>query len=292
MVSNISDNIIYIYASVYNNGNTVERCIDSLAPLMPYKMFIVDNYSSDGTYEKLRKYKQIVVVQNKCTLGKGRNLAMNMALRLANSDDPMFIMDLDNMLKPLAIRRIKRKINNLEDNTFYWWVCMGKSSVHAKVPWRDLISGEEVEHEAHAISLGIKTHHFDTVTVYNHLIKDLGGSPDLSFSQRQQRYAKGFIGKSIRLYRCLIDAQRGYAFKSVGDFLANSTNKESNGTPRSSRSLKKDALHMIMYYIAYTSAYVIAHILGVYSYDKKLNNLELADKSPLKITDPWRMDGN
>ena len=276
---------------MYNNGNTVGRYIDSLAPLMPYKMFIVDNYSTDGTYEKLRKYKRIVVVQNKCTLGKGRNLAMKMALKFAKPDDPMFIMDLDNMLKPLVIRNIKRRIRNLRGNTFYW-MRIGKSSVRARVPWRDLISGEEVEHEAHAISLGIETHHFDTVTVYKHLIKDLGGSPDLSFAQRQQRYAKRFIARSVRLYRCLIDAQRRYAFKSVGDFLANSTNKESDGTPRSSSSLKKDALHMIMYHIAYTSVLIIAHVLGVYSYDKKLNDLKFSDKSSLKITDSWGTDDN
>lgn len=276
----LGDYILYIYSSVYNNSNTVDRSIKSLEPLMPYKMFVVDNYSNDGTYEKLKKYEQIVTVQRRCTLGRGRDLAMNMALKEATPNDPMFLVDLDNVFTDLVITDIKMKMKRLKNDTFYWVGCLGKASTHAKVPWNDLIFGEEMEHGAHAISLGIETHYLDIKTFYTY-IEDIGGSPKLSVAERQFRYAHGFMRKMVRLYRCLIDAERAYAFKSPYDFIKNSLAKTSDDNPRSTSSLKKGIFYLVAYYIAYTSAFVIAKLLGVYSYDKKLNNQDYVTNSNL-----------
>lgn len=267
---------------MYNNASTVERSIDSLKQLMPYKMFVVDNYSTDGTFEKFKKYKQVVAIQQKCTLGKGRNLAMGMALKEAMPDDPMFTMDLDNELTQVAIKDILIRIKKMKNNTFYWIGCLGKASAHAKVSWKDLFCGEEVEHSAHAISLGIEMHYFDAKTFYSY-VNDLGANPDLSLAQRQLRYTKGFIGKGIRLYKCLISLERGYAYKSPKEFIAVSLNKKNDGTPRSTSSLKKGKLHILTYYLAYTSAFLIAKLLGIYNYDKKLNNHDYIKSSSLSI---------
>jgi len=55
--------LISIYATVYNNAYIVEQSITSLIKALPnfeenYELVIVDNFSTDGTWEKLQKLKR------------------------------------------------------------------------------------------------------------------------------------------------------------------------------------------------------------------------------------------
>ena len=71
--------LISIYGTVFNNSNVIRKSINSIISKLPdfkkrFEMIIVDNYSSDGTYEILKEYQKeypnITVIQEKCTRGK------------------------------------------------------------------------------------------------------------------------------------------------------------------------------------------------------------------------------
>lgn len=72
----------------YNNIKVIEACIDSVLKTtkdMDFKLFVVDNGSTDGTKELIRrKYKEVVLLAGKKNLGFGR--ANNAVLNRIDSD--------------------------------------------------------------------------------------------------------------------------------------------------------------------------------------------------------------
>jgi len=73
--------LVSIYTTVYNSVRTVEKSIASIAKQLrglDYEIVVVDNYSSDGTYEKLvelSKYYPIHIHRYRCSRGLGRRVA-------------------------------------------------------------------------------------------------------------------------------------------------------------------------------------------------------------------------
>jgi glycosyltransferase involved in cell wall biosynthesis len=69
---------ICIYGTVYNNVHSVEKSVESVwRP--EYDIVIVDNYSTDGTWEKLlglRKEFNIKLYRYRCSRGLGRHIAL------------------------------------------------------------------------------------------------------------------------------------------------------------------------------------------------------------------------
>ena len=81
--------LISIYGTVLNNGYVIEESIRSLAGVLPnfserYELVIVDNYSTDGTWEKLlrlkREFKNLRLFRNKCSRSRGRDLALKQTI--------------------------------------------------------------------------------------------------------------------------------------------------------------------------------------------------------------------
>ncbi|BFH72199.1 hypothetical protein SJAV_01430 [Sulfurisphaera javensis] len=69
---------ICVYGTVFNNVNTVEASIKSVWK-PNYTIIITDNYSTDGTWEKLQEMKKeynIVLYRLKSTRGKGRDYSL------------------------------------------------------------------------------------------------------------------------------------------------------------------------------------------------------------------------
>jgi glycosyltransferase involved in cell wall biosynthesis len=71
-------------STVYNNYNTIEHGILSLIKAVKrldvrYEIVVVDNFSSDGTYELLlrlrREIPTLKIIRKKCSRGSGRQLA-------------------------------------------------------------------------------------------------------------------------------------------------------------------------------------------------------------------------
>jgi len=81
----MNEPLISIYTTVYNNARTVERSIESIIKQLEgfsYEIVVVDNFSTDGTYEKLvelsKKYP-IRVYRYHCNRGLGRRLAARLS---------------------------------------------------------------------------------------------------------------------------------------------------------------------------------------------------------------------
>lgn len=75
---------ISVYTTVYNSVMTVEQSIKSISEALKginYEIVVVDNYSVDGTYEKIvemSKYYPIRVFRYKSTRGLGRRIAASL----------------------------------------------------------------------------------------------------------------------------------------------------------------------------------------------------------------------
>ncbi|MEM3846191.1 MAG: glycosyltransferase [Candidatus Parvarchaeota archaeon] len=94
--------MLYIYGTVYNNANRVKQSMGSMMKINVEKsIYIIDNYSTDGTYEILKelskKYPNIYIKREKCSRGKGRQLAIEIGKNKADDNDLFMTFDLDTI---------------------------------------------------------------------------------------------------------------------------------------------------------------------------------------------------
>lgn len=70
-----------VCATVYNSAQIIEEAIDPLLNLDEnFEIVIVDNYSIDGTFEKLKNYEpRIKLYQRKCSRGLGKQVAIQLS---------------------------------------------------------------------------------------------------------------------------------------------------------------------------------------------------------------------
>jgi len=77
--------LISVYTTVYNSVRTVEKSIESIARQLKglsYEIVVVDNYSTDGTYEKLIELSSRYPVRTyryRCSRGLGRRIAAKLS---------------------------------------------------------------------------------------------------------------------------------------------------------------------------------------------------------------------
>jgi glycosyltransferase involved in cell wall biosynthesis len=247
-----------LYGTVFENADLVDRCIRSLRKLEPYELYAVDNYSNDGTYEKLRRYKNIILTRAKCTRGEGRTIALKMLLKDANDNDPVMYIDLDAIYGKLFISTVLKQVRLLRHGELrLLFTQLSTAKTNKGLPWRNLNVGEDWERLARAKSSGIKIVPAREVGEVN------VNSPDwfknrkgesLRYYERERRYSSNLISHSIRIFKMMIDYERGVACKSFGEYY-----KRSSGKGISS-------------YMAFRLAYMIAHVLGIYSYSERYDN--------------------
>ena len=254
---------LFIYGTVFNNANRVKACISSLAPLGYKRMFIVDNYSTDGTYEILENIGDLTVVRKKCPHGLGRQIALENALKEAKNNDLLMYIDFDTVYNSKYITLIKKYIETLKENEVFIFGMLSKAKANRSVHWRNLFTSEDLERYAHFKSQGYKLvmdkEKFDIVYGGKGLINSYyqnDNSVGENFYDRHKRYKTSSFGFGIRMFRILIDNERGAAFKSFSEFYSSS----------SSKNIVRLFLFMV--------AYVIANSLGVYRYSKDKNNIE------------------
>ena len=84
--------LVSVCTTVFNNRRTVKRSIESVVEALKklnvdFEVIVVDNYSFDGTHEKLLELKKelkrqgihMVILRRKCTRGLGRQLAYKLS---------------------------------------------------------------------------------------------------------------------------------------------------------------------------------------------------------------------
>lgn len=259
---------LYIYATSFNNANRVDACLDSLAPLKPKMMVVADNLSVDGTAEKLKAHG-VKVISERCTMGRGRQLAMEAVLAVAKDNDKLIYIDTDTVYKKKVIDLIRRRCRTIKHNQMSMFSGISTARTNRKFPWSNLPCAEDAERVARAKTHGcelldselqwkvMKSH--DPKVANQYYENEATGS---STVQRNKRYAKG-IRLLWRMSWIIINQQRGEAHKSFQSYYA--------------ICKQKSLFNKCAYFIGYH----IANLIGTYSYDKKLSNPEIIHGKPV-----------
>ena len=236
-----------IYGTIFNNREYLPKAMKSLNGLKPYKIYCVDNFSTDGSYEYLKEAKDVVVIRKRCSKGIGRNIALKMAVSDGSSNDLVFVLDFDSSFRNNFYKVIKWARNYLKQNEIITFAGICKVGTARKLRWVNLNFGEDNEFIAYAYSKlkGRKIY--------------LGDSGSLRFNSGRRmtnnfasivRYAKGYNAVK-RAVRAVVESHRGIAYKNwFGE--AKTT------------SLK----------LANAIGHLIAKFEGVYSYSEKYANNE------------------
>ncbi len=243
---------VSVYGTVYNNARTVVNCVLSIQRIMnmigvPWEIVVTDNYSTDGTYEilsKLAKIFPIKVIRERCSRGKGRDLA----LKLSNGYCVMYV-DFDMELKSFASKVIEYYIENIDNNIVYMpFGFTTRTSALRIGGWRNLNHGEDTEFFARA-------------AVKARLVQVLVPIPrreEWTQGPRRRRYARGEFQYLRRLARDRVDSFRACApnyaqFKEI--YVRNSSS--------------------ILGKIFKSVLYLVARTRGLYKYCRFLGNDEL-----------------
>ncbi len=234
--------MLYIYGTCFNNADIISKSLSSIRNLNYEKMFIVDNYSTDKTYEILQQLSaeyRINIMEIKCSRGLGRHKAMKNALNVSKKGDLLMFIDFDMIYSDKFIDFVNDKIDNFDENTIYDNQ-LSEYDANIKVPWRNINYGEDWERMAHFKNLGYKI----VLNNFNNVNQSLNGP-------REARYVKG-IKLYLRGFNNAVDSQRGFCFKEFRDYL----------------NQQKTNKYTLFYFLAYN----IAKIKGCYCYDKIIDN--------------------
>ncbi len=156
-------------------------------------MVIVDNYSTDGTYEILKgyqkRYPNITIIQEKCTRGKGRAIAFD------NTKGKYVLMiDFDTVyLEPF--KNIVYNYKRIKPNEIYPMFMMRRQTMKTIGNWKNLNYAEDLELSANAISEGVKVYSIPCAFFENETKKN-----------REKRYANGYsyIKRQLKNYADMI----------------------------------------------------------------------------------------
>ena len=192
--------LISIYGTVFNNADVIRKSINSVISKLPdfkkrFEMIIVDNYSSDGTYEILKEYQKeypnITVIQEKCTRGKGRAIAFN-----NTKGKYVLTIDFDTVyLEPF--KNIVYSYKRIKPLEIYPMFMMRRETMDIIGNWKDLNYNEDIEMTARAISKNVKVYTYPIIFALNQISE-----------RREKRYAKR-INYYLRLIKTYADYTAG-----------------------------------------------------------------------------------
>lgn len=242
--------MLYIYGTIFNNVGTVMESLKSISNIHYEKIFITENYSTDGTYEILNKCKneyRIQILRVKCNRGTGRQIAMQYAMNECEENDYLMTIDFDSIYGADFVDYINDIIREPRMNAVFNNFLSLKNA--NDIPWRNLNNGEDWERMAHFIKDHFKVY-LKELTIEN---QHLEGSRDF-------RYATGFK-YYYRIFFNTVELQRGWCFKTFGEFYN----------------------HVKKYKIIVFIAYILSKFYPNYCYDPKLNNREIVRKYGIKL---------
>lgn len=203
---------VHIYGTVYNNAKIASMSVRSLLEMdFNKKIYVVDNFSTDGSYEELNKLSNTIVVRQRTSRGLGRQVAMDIACKNAHENDLLMSFDLDTTYTPEFEKIVKCAIKSIErDQVYPSFLCLKETS--CKVPWKDLNNGEDWERQAHFASLGVKAISFPNYRLTINQAVEF---------HREFRYSSG-LHFYYRLAKNTVDLIRGWgidSFKKLKEYL-------------------------------------------------------------------------
>jgi glycosyltransferase involved in cell wall biosynthesis len=187
---------ICVYGTVYNNEGTLEESIRSVWK-PEHEIVIVDNYSTDGTWEKLLELKKefnLRLYRYKCSRGLGRNIALHKCPE--NSLTAYF--DLDTRYNQ-AFHRVIEAVEEYGSASAPGLVVVNREYAIRRGGWRDLNVGEDTDF---AVRMYPRIH--VPVSVGEN------ANPELQSYLRERRYARSSWGYLRRLLKAHLDSAIGY----------------------------------------------------------------------------------
>jgi len=256
----MSNDEVCLYATVFNNVDTLDETIKSV--WRPnYTIVITDNYSLDGTWEKLqelRKEYNLLIYRLKSSRGKGRDYS----LRHCPDNSKTAYFDLDMKYNENFHKIIEWSPNDKRINAHYLFVTR-KDIILNKGGWRDLNYGEDNE-----LYIRVGFDYFIPVITATNLFKIL--------QRRERRYAKNKIQYYYRSFRNEVDRIRGFGYNF--------------------NEIKPNTNIPILWKLGLYLAFLVAKLKGIYRCDKKVHNIikvylmrieKLTNHSELGISDDY-----
>ena len=190
-------NHICVYGTVFNSVNTVKKSISSVFN-SSYDIIVVDNYSSDGTWEKLQELKKeynLLLFRLRSSRGKGRAYA----LKHCPDNSLTVFFDLDSNYNENFHKILRTEINGIDVGT----LIIRKEDIIRKGNWRDLNAGEDYELK---VRVGFK-YKLPVIVSLDQKVKGV----------REARYVKNRTALLFRLLKKYIDSTRAlnYSLKDL-----------------------------------------------------------------------------
>jgi GT2 family glycosyltransferase len=100
--------VLSIVIISYNTRNDLERCLDSLhnpAPALAHEIIVVDNASSDGSADAVRRWPDVTIIRSTTNLGFAA--ANNVGIR-ASAGDFLLLLNSDTVVPDSSLDRLVR----------------------------------------------------------------------------------------------------------------------------------------------------------------------------------------
>ena len=206
--------LISVYATVYNNARTLNASIDSVMRQVSkctkeFEFVVVDNFSTDGTYELLEKvaakYNNFGLFRAHCTRGEGRQLAYEQT-----SGRYVFYIDLDTLyLNPLS-SIIGHAVDLCKTGIVINCPAIGlglmdRPTMDRIGGWSNLNMTEDIEFFARAVRRGA-----DVCMIPAHCFENQ------VMPHRERRYSEGNIMHVLRMLRNAEDKIVGNGISDIG----------------------------------------------------------------------------
>jgi len=234
-----------IYGTVFNNASTLEESIKSFwRP--DATIVITDNFSTDGTWEKLESLKKeynILLFRYKSNRGQGRNYS----LKHCPDDTFTTYVDLDTRYNEAFHKLLEWAPKDKITHT-YAFFGLRKERFIEKGGWGELNVNEDVETFSR-----VGFDYFVPVIIKENLFKGEG---------REKRYSRG-LKYYIRRFNNIVDGIRGNGFywKEISLYY-------------------KEKKYSILPF------YIIAKVKGIYRHGEVDNKILIVRNSLEKIVDP------
>ncbi|NPA86377.1 MAG: glycosyltransferase family 2 protein [bacterium] len=190
-------------STVFNNADTIKQCVESLLKFkeynIPFEIVIVDNYSTDGTWEILQQYKQkypeiFRIKQYRCDRGTGRRLA-----NLLAHGDIIVTFDCDTYYPKIMLDMVARIMKIIQPNEIYYAIAtiIYQRSLVQKINFRAFNWGEDRDFIRQAFIHGIKVYYIAILNALNQEVV-----------VREKRYVKSYFKFARRMLKNFLQLYR------------------------------------------------------------------------------------
>lgn len=215
-----------VCATLFNNANRLEETLNRLMKALKGKNFeivVVDSYSTDGSFEILKKYAQkygvIKILREKCSRGRGRQIAFEHA-----KGEIIIFVDMDTWYKPNKLSKLLKGWERSEYRHLVLitlsplWICP-RSIVREIGGWKDFNAADDIDFMTRIyihnkgifcpISLGLNE------PVKEQQISFLGVK--ITLFGRERRYSKSLFSFIRRKWKDTIDSYNAcdYTFRKL-----------------------------------------------------------------------------